>query len=155
MAAAATAAEDGKPAIPEIVAKIEGRGNGIKTNVSNCVEVSRIIKRHPAYLCKYMGVELGAQSTYDHDSGYAIVTGAQDPAILQDVFKKYIREFVTCGKCKGLQTKLSIDKKQKVIMKCKGCGEKTKLDQTHKVIKEILKYPPGTENEKKEKVGKK
>ncbi len=155
MAAAATAAEDGKPAIPEIVAKIEGRGNGIKTNVSNCVEVSRIIKRHPAYLCKYMGVELGAQSTYDHDSGYAIVTGAQDPAILQDVFKKYIREFVTCGKCKGLQTKLSIDKKQKVIMKCKGCGEKTKLDQTHKVIKEILKYPPGTENEKKEKAGKK
>jgi translation initiation factor 5 len=118
-------ADDGKPNIPEIVAKIEGRGNGIKTNISNCVEVSRIIKRHPAYLCKYLGVELGAQSKYEHDSGYAIVTGAQDPAILQDLFKKYIREFVTCGKCKGLQT--------------------------HKVIKEILKFPPGTENEKKEK----
>jgi translation initiation factor 5 len=144
-------ADDGKPNIPEIVAKIEGRGNGIKTNISNCVEVSRIIKRHPAYLCKYLGVELGAQSKYEHDSGYAIVTGAQDPAILQDLFKKYIREFVTCGKCKGLQTKLSIDKKQKVVMKCKGCGEKTKVDQTHKVIKEILKFPPGTENEKKEK----
>ena len=82
------AAEAEKPSIPEIVAKIEGRGNGIKTNISNCVEVSRIIKRHPAYLCKYLGVELGAQSTYDHDSGYAIVTGAQDPAILQDLFKK-------------------------------------------------------------------
>lgn len=149
------AEEEGKPNIPEIVAKIEGRGNGIKTNISNCVEVSRAIKRHPAYLCKYLGVELGAQSTYDHDSGYAIVTGAQDPAILQDVFKKYIREYVTCGKCKGLQTKLSVDKKQKVVMKCKGCGEKTKVDQTHKVVKEIIKYPPGTENEKKEKGAKK
>ena len=127
MAEAADAAA--APNIPAIVAKIEGRGNGIKTNISNCVEVSRIVKRHPAYLCKYLGVELGCQSKFEHDSGYAIVTGAQDPEILQGLFKKYIKDFVTCGKCKGLQTKLSVDKKQKVIMKCKACGEKTKLDQ--------------------------
>ena len=153
MADAADAAA--APAIPEIVAKIEGRGNGIKTNISNCVEVSRIVKRHPAYLCKYLGVELGCQSKFEHDSGYAIVTGAQDPEILQGLMKKYVKDFVTCGKCKALHTKLSVDKKQKVVMKCKICGEKTKLDQTHKVIKEIIKYPPGSENEAKVKGEKK
>ena len=156
MAEGGEGGEGGQPKIPEIVAKIEGRGNGIKTNISNCVEVSRIIKRHPAYLCKYMGVELGAQSTFNHDSGYAIVTGAHGNDKLQPVLVKFIRDFVTCPKCKGLQTKLSLDKKgTKVTMKCKGCGAKTKLDQTHKVIKEIIKYPPGSESEKKDKKDKK
>merc|ERR1719409_2341691 len=105
--------------IPAVQSKIEGRGNGIKTNVANCVEVSRAIGRHPAYTCKYFGCELGAQSKFDHDSGYAVVNGAHDADALQVVFKKFIRDFVTCSSCKSIQTKLSIDKKQKVQMKCK------------------------------------
>jgi translation initiation factor 2 beta subunit (eIF-2beta)/eIF-5 len=131
--------------IPIVIGKIEGRGNGIKTNVSNVVQISKIIKRHPAWTSKYLGCELGCVNSYDFDSGYSVLTGKHEDDKLQKVFKKYIKDFVLCPKCKGLQTKLDLDKKNKVKIKCKACGHKAEVDQSHKVVKEIIKVPPGSE----------
>eukprot|EP01051_Picozoa_sp_SAG22_P005097 SAG22_NODE_294_length_12872_cov_47.391372_5_plen_447_part_00 len=135
--------------IPVIEARVEGKGNGIKTAIHNCTEVSKIISRHPAWTTKFLSVETGCISTFDHDSGNAVLTGKHDGAKLQQVFKKFIKNYVLCPKCKGLQTKLDIDKKGKVILKCKGCGHKGEVDQSHKVVKEITKVPPGSGKKEK------
>ncbi|KAM9885942.1 hypothetical protein OXX79_014522, partial [Metschnikowia pulcherrima] len=49
--------------MPPIQAKVEGRGNGIKTAIPNLSEVARALGRPAPYLVKFFGYELGAQTT--------------------------------------------------------------------------------------------
>ena len=44
--------------MPKLVAKVEGKGNGIKTNIVNLKEIATAIHRPPEYVCKYFGTEL-------------------------------------------------------------------------------------------------
>ena len=61
--------------MPRLVAKVEGRGNGIKTNVVNCTDIAKALERPPEYVIKFMGIELGAQTKFDKKSGTSIVNG--------------------------------------------------------------------------------
>ena len=65
--------------MPVIQAKIEGRGNGIKTNVVNMVDVAKALARPPSHTLKYFGCELGAQTKFDTKSGQCIVSGSAHP----------------------------------------------------------------------------
>ena len=67
--------------MPPIQSKIEGRGNGIKTNVVNMVDVAKALARPASYTTKYFGCELGAQTKFDEKSGLAIVNGAHDARV--------------------------------------------------------------------------
>ena len=49
-------------------AKIEGRGNGIKTNVVNMVDVAKVFARPASHTLKFFGCELGAQTKFDEKS---------------------------------------------------------------------------------------
>ena len=51
--------------MPRLVAKVEGKGNGIKTVIVNMVDVARALARPPTYVTKYFGCELGAQTQFD------------------------------------------------------------------------------------------
>ncbi|KAE8653883.1 Eukaryotic translation initiation factor 5 [Hibiscus syriacus] len=55
--------------MPKMITKIEGRGNGIKTNVVNMVEIAKALARPASYATKYFGCELGAQSKFDERTG--------------------------------------------------------------------------------------
>lgn len=44
--------------MPPIQAKIEGRGNGIKTVVMNTMDVARALNRPAPYIIKYFGLSL-------------------------------------------------------------------------------------------------
>ena len=59
--------------MPPLQAKIEGRGNGIKTVLVNVVDLSTALHRDPAEITKFFGTELGSQTTYDRDIDRAIV----------------------------------------------------------------------------------
>lgn len=52
--------------MPRIQAKVEGKGNGIKTVIVNMAEVARAIGRPATYPTKYFGCELGAQTQFDY-----------------------------------------------------------------------------------------
>lgn len=52
--------------MPRIQAKVEGKGNGIKTVIVNMADVARAIGRPATYPTKYFGCELGAQTQFDH-----------------------------------------------------------------------------------------
>lgn len=52
--------------MPKITAKVEGKGNGIKTVIVNMAEVAKAIGRPATYTTKYFGCELGAQTQFDY-----------------------------------------------------------------------------------------
>ena len=55
--------------MPRMITKIEGRGNGIKTNIVNMVDIAKALARPASYTTKYFGCELGAQSKFDEKTG--------------------------------------------------------------------------------------
>ena len=53
--------------MPLVIAKVEGRGNGIKTRIVNCYNVDRALHRLAGYVCKFFGCELDAQTKIDEN----------------------------------------------------------------------------------------
>ena len=69
--------------MPRLQAKVEGKGNGVKTVIPNMVEIARALGRPPTYATKYFGCELGAQTQFDFKNERYIVNGSHDAAKLQ------------------------------------------------------------------------
>jgi translation initiation factor 5 len=67
--------------MPRIQGKIEGRGNGIKTVLTNAAEVARCLKRTPEQLTKFIGLQVGANSRIEDQK--SIVNGAIETRMLQ------------------------------------------------------------------------
>ncbi|KAK2781627.1 hypothetical protein FQN52_001404 [Onygenales sp. PD_12] len=141
-------------------AKIEGKGNGIKTVVVNLNTVAQALSRPPAYLIKYFGFELGAQANAKPTDDRWIINGAHDAAKLQDYLDGFISKFVLCKKCKNPETEVVI-KDPRIILDCKACGERSDVDMRQKLSTFILKNQPkkgkkdkSTKKSRREKKGK-
>nr|XP_040563491.1 LOW QUALITY PROTEIN: eukaryotic translation initiation factor 5-like [Lepeophtheirus salmonis] len=127
--------------MPRIQAKVEGKGNGIKTVIPNMGDVARALGRPPTYTTKYFGCELGAQTLADNKNDRYIVNGLHDAHRLQDILDGFIKKFVLCEKCDNPETILMV-KKGIIGSKCKACGHVYTLDMRHKLTAYILKNPP-------------
>jgi translation initiation factor 5 len=121
--------------------KIEGKGNGIKTVVVNLSSVANSLARPGAYLIKYFGFELGAQTNIDPPDDRWIINGAHDAAKLQDYLDGFISKFVLCKKCKNPETDVHI-KDGRIMLDCKACGERSEVDLRLKLSGFILKNTP-------------
>ena len=128
--------------MPAIQSKIEGRGNGIKTNVVNLVEVSKALARPPMYTLKFFGNDLGALTKFDERSGTAIVNGAHDAGKLAQSLEGFIKRFVQCFSCGNPETMIEISKRETIHLKCKACGAVSDVDMRHKLCTYICKNPP-------------
>lgn len=128
--------------MPKLVTKIEGRGNGIKTNLVNMVEVAKALARNPAYSTKYFGCELGAQSKFDEKTGTAIVNGAHDTTKLAGLLENFIKKYVQCYGCGNPETEIVITKSQLITLQCAACGFVSDVDMRDKLTTFILKNPP-------------
>lgn len=131
--------------MPRILAKVEGKGNGIKTVIVNMAEVAKALGRPATYPTKYFGCELGAQTNFDFKNDRYIVNGSHDAVKLQDLLDGFIRKFVLCPQCDNPETVLSVQAKKGIISQgCKACGYHGTLDFNHKLNTYILKNPPTT-----------
>ncbi|KAF5287577.1 hypothetical protein FQA39_LY15854 [Lamprigera yunnana] len=129
--------------MPPIVAKVEGKGNGIKTVIVNMSEVAKALSRPPTYPTKYFGCELGAQTQFDFKNERFIVNGSHDAVKLQDLLDGFIRKFVLCPECDNPETDLIVSAKRGTISQgCKACGFHGPLEFNHKLNTYILKNPP-------------
>lgn len=128
--------------MPKLMTKIEGRGNGIKTNVVNMVEVAKALARPPSYTTKFFGCELGAQSKFDEKTGTSIVNGAHDTSKLAGLLEIFIKKYVQCYGCGNPETTINITKSQTITMKCAACGFLSDVDMRDKLTTFILKNPP-------------
>lgn len=85
--------------MPRINAKVEGKGNGIKTVIVNMAEVAKAIGRPATYPTKYFGCELGAQTQFDYKVSRIIhypefkslQPHFQNLLTLHKIWKKFIR----------------------------------------------------------------
>ena len=138
--------------MPAVVSRIEGRGNGIKTNVVNLVDVAKALARPPTYVLKWFGFELGALTKYEEKDGKCIVNGAHDAKVLTEHLEVFIKKFVQCFSCGNPETVFSIDKRTELItMKCKACGHVSECDRRHKLCNYIVKNPPPKDKSKEKK----
>ncbi|KAK3541710.1 hypothetical protein QTP86_002134 [Hemibagrus guttatus] len=129
--------------MPRLIAKVEGKGNGIKTVIVNMVDVAKALNRPPTYPTKFFGCELGAQTQFDSKNDRYIVNGSHEANKLQDMLDGFIRKFVLCPECDNPETDLHINaKKQTIGNSCKACGYRGMLDTRHKLCTFILKNPP-------------
>jgi len=46
--------------MPKLIGKVEGKGNGIKTNVVNMIDISKALRVPNEYPLKFMGFEFGS-----------------------------------------------------------------------------------------------
>lgn len=127
--------------MPRLQAKVEGKGNGIKTVVVNMVDIARSLDRPPTYVTKYFGCELGAQTQFDIKAERYIVNGCHDAAKMQDMLDGFIKRFVLCEKCDNPETVLKV-KKNMIGAACKACGHIFTIDMRHKLTTYIVKNPP-------------
>lgn len=129
--------------MPRISAKVEGKGNGIKTVIVNMVEVAKALGRPATYPTKYFGCELGAQTQFDYKHERFIVNGSHEADKLQDLLDGFIRKYVLCPECDNPETDLKVNvKKSTISQSCKACGFHGPLEVHHKVNTFIIKNPP-------------
>ncbi|RID54837.1 hypothetical protein BRARA_G02127 [Brassica rapa] len=128
--------------MPKMVTKIEGKGNGIKTNIVNNVEIAKALGRPASYTTKYFGCELGAQSKFDEKTGTSLVNGAHSTSKLAGLLEVFIKRYVQCYGCGNPETEIVITKAQMVNLKCAACGFISEVDMRDKLTTFILKNPP-------------
>ncbi|KAL8223882.1 hypothetical protein R6Q57_019357 [Mikania cordata] len=137
--------------MPKMITKIEGRGNGIKTNIVNMVDVAKALARPASYTTKFFGCELGAQSKFDEKTGVSLVNGSHDTAKLAGLLENFIKKYVQCYGCGNPETEILITKTQMVQLKCAACGFVSDVDMRDKLTSFILKNPPEQKNSKDKK----
>jgi len=129
--------------MPKILAKVEGKGNGIKTVIVNMSDVAKAIGCPPTYPCKFFGCELGAQTQFNYKDDRYIVNGSHEAGKLQQLLDIYIKKFILCNKCENPETVLlPSERKQTIMQTCKACGHVAMLDMRHRLTTFILKNPP-------------
>lgn len=135
--------------MPVLLTKIEGRGNGIKTVIPNMNDVARALNRPASYPTKFLGVELGAQATFNDETERYIVNGAHDTRRITELVDVFIDKFVLCQSCKNPETELIITKDEFIIADCKACGKRGNIDMRHKLSTFIVKNPPKSKKNSK------
>ncbi|KAE9604909.1 putative translation initiation factor IF2/IF5 [Lupinus albus] len=137
--------------MPRMITKIEGRGNGIKTNVVNMVDIAKALARPASYTTKYFGCELGAQSKFDEKTCTSHVNGAHDTAKLAGLLENFIKKYVQCYGCGNPETEILITKSQMIQLKCAACGFVSDVDMRDKLTTFIIKNPPEVKKGSKDK----
>jgi len=132
--------------MPVLQAKVEGKGNGIKTVVDNMSDISKAIDRPPEWVTKFMGFELGLLTKCDPEQNRYVVNGKHDPEALAKCLDKFIERYVLCKQCRNPETDLTV-KGEIINSKCRACGKASIIDMGHKLSTHILKNPPGKDKQ--------
>jgi len=120
--------------MPPLLCKVEGRGNGIKTVILNCLDIAKSLHRSVDEIRKFIGYNLCTQ-TRGKDNN-VIVNGEFTRQDLQSQIFEYIDIFVLCECCRLPETIYRLGKNH-VYHKCASCGHKSKIE--HRLNKFIIK----------------
>lgn len=116
--------------MPQMKLSQESRLNGVKTNITNLVDVARALRVPESSILKYFCAEVGANA-----EGTTIVKGQHTLPDLARHLDKFIMKYVCCKKCKLPEITHEVVKKN-LIGVCRSCGNTdSKMDTMHKAGK--------------------
>lgn len=134
--------------MPAAQLKIEGKGNGIKTNIVNMIEIAKALRVPTEYPLKFLGHELGSQTIFKEKGNdvTTIINGSFTEDEIKKSMDKFIEKYLLCPKCKYPELVLRV--KSKVVGgKCNACGGRFDVDNVHKFAAYIVKNPPKDKSE--------
>ncbi len=109
------------------ILKVKGHHEGIRTIISNFIQVATCIRRKPEHLLKYLSKELASSGEIKGDR--LILSRKLRSKDINDKIEKYVNGYVLCHKCKKPDTELD-EEGVKLFVKCLACGEK---HEVHKI----------------------
>lgn len=125
--------------MPQLMAKVESRGNGIKTRLENIEAIALALERPADYLIKFLGFDLGAGVKEGN-----VLAGKHEASDLANHLDKFIEKYVLCGRCHNPETRIRV-KRSLIFLDCKSCGAHTPCDISHRLSNFILRSPPPEE----------
>ena len=129
--------------MPQMKLKIEGRGNGVKTNIVNMPDVAFALNMPTDFPLRFLAYELGSQVTYQAGTETTcIINGEFDLKEMQKNLDKFIKKYICCSKCTLPEVTMKvIDNRLKGD--CRSCGHQSLLDNKHRIASYIVKSYSG------------
>lgn len=112
----------------EVKVKIEGRGNGIKTIITNLTAISHALKRNPEHILRFLGYELGSQTKSEKSENRYTINGAHEVGCMQSQIYDFIDKYVMCTQCKNPETFYVLKDGKTLHRECYACGYKSKTE---------------------------
>ncbi|KAK9500320.1 hypothetical protein O3M35_001603 [Rhynocoris fuscipes] len=93
-----------------------------KTSFANFTEICKTLHRVPKHLLDFLLSELGTSGSVDGNS-QLIIKGRFQQKQIENVLRRYIKEYVTCHTCRSPDTILQKDTRL-FFLQCETCGSR-------------------------------
>ncbi|XP_073838624.1 eukaryotic translation initiation factor 2 subunit beta [Musca autumnalis] len=93
-----------------------------KTSFANFLDIARTLHRLPKHLLDFLLAELGTSGSLDGNQ-QLIIKGRFQPKQIENVLRRYIKEYVTCHTCRSPETILQKDTRI-FFLQCESCGSR-------------------------------
>lgn len=124
--------------MPVINIKIEGKGNGIRTVITNMGKIMKCLDRPMEYAVKFIAYELGTKNKCNIEQDNCMFSGKHTQEYLSLQLDKFINLYILCKKCKNPETNLCV-KNNIILSNCKACGHVSTIKSLHKISNFIIK----------------
>jgi len=93
-----------------------------RTSFVNFTDICKILHRQPKHLLAFLLAELGTSGTVD-GTNQLIIKGKFQQKHIENVLKRYIKEYVTCHTCRSPETILHKETRL-FFLQCETCGSR-------------------------------
>ncbi|XP_014678308.1 PREDICTED: eukaryotic translation initiation factor 2 subunit 2-like, partial [Priapulus caudatus] len=93
-----------------------------KTSFANFADICKILHRQPKHLLAFLMAELGTSGSVDGNN-QLIIKGKFQQKQIENVLRRYIKEYVTCHTCRSPDTILQKDTRL-FFLQCEMCGSR-------------------------------
>jgi len=93
-----------------------------KTSFANFLEICKMVHRQPRHLQAFLLAELGTSGSVDANN-QLIIKGRFQQKQIENVLRRYIKEYVTCHTCRSPDTILQKDTRL-FFLQCETCGSR-------------------------------
>ncbi|KAI0209438.1 Eukaryotic translation initiation factor 2 subunit 2 [Lamellibrachia satsuma] len=93
-----------------------------KTSFSNFADICKMLHRQPKHLLAFLLAELGTSGSIDGNN-QLIIKGRFQQKQIENVLRRYIKEYVTCHTCRSPDTILQKDTRL-YFLQCETCGSR-------------------------------
>nr|CAG4638647.1 EOG090X0AVX [Cyclestheria hislopi] len=93
-----------------------------KTSFANFSEICKMLHRQPKHVLTFLLAELGTSGSVDGNN-QLIIKGRFQQKQMENVLRRYVKEYVTCHTCRSPDTILQKDTRI-FFLQCESCGSR-------------------------------